>query len=77
MSQYLRHLFLWLLWIVLLESSEKFAHARPNPITSANRVSLEFNVVPNTQWAPSSIDPEAKSNRSLQVFKLQPVFPFR
>ena len=76
-SRYLRSFVFCFLWVLVLESAQESAQARPNPITSANRVSLEFNVVPNTQWAPSSIDPEAKSNRSLQVFKLQPVFPFR
>ena len=77
MSRYLRHFLFCFLWVLLLESAQESAQARPNPITSANRVSLEFNVVPNTQWAPNSIDPKAKSNRSLQIFKLQPVFPFR
>ena len=76
-SRYLRSFVFCFLWVLVLESAQESAQARPNPITSANRVSLEFNVVPNTQWAPSSIDPKAKSNRSLQVFKLQPVFPFR
>jgi hypothetical protein len=77
MSQFLRHFLLWFLWIVLLESAQESAQARPNPLTSSKRVLVEFNAVPNTQWAPNSIDPDAKPNRSLQIFKLQPVFPFR
>ena len=32
---------------------------------------------PETQWAPGTIDPSASQDRSIQIFKLQPVFPFR
>ena len=55
----------------------KTAAAQPNPITSASRLWLEWNVTPNVQWAPRSVDPEAEAERTLHVFKLQPVFPFR
>ena len=77
MSRYLKHLLFCFLWILVLEFAQESVKARPHPITSSKRMLFELNVVPNTQWAPSSIDPEAKPNRSLQVFKLQPVFPFR
>ena len=53
------------------------AAAQQNPITSASRLWLEWNVTPNVQWAPSSVDPQADPDRSINVFKLQPVFPFR
>ena len=55
----------------------KTAAAQLNPITSASRLWLEWNVTPNVQWAPSSVDPDADPDRTLNVFKLQPVFPFR
>ena len=55
------------------------ASARPriNPITSFDRLWFEWNVTPNVQWAPGSIDPEADPDRTLNVLKLQPVFSFR
>ena len=51
--------------------------AQTNPITSTTRLWAEWDVIPNTQWAPRSIDPSASQDRSIQIFKLQPVFPFR
>ena len=53
------------------------AVAQPNPITSTSRLWLEWNVTPNVQWAPGSVDPDADPDRTLNVLKLQPVFPFR
>ena len=55
------------------------ASARPriNPITSFDRLWFEWNVTPNVQWAPGLIDSEAEPDRTLHVFKLQPVFPIR
>ena len=53
------------------------ALAQPNPITSTSRLWLEWNVTPNVQWAPGSVDPDADPDRTLNVFKLQPVLPIR
>ena len=55
------------------------APAKPgiNPITSYNRIWLEWNLTPNVKWAPSSVDPEAIHDRTLNVLKLQPVFSAR
>ena len=53
------------------------AVAQPNPITSTSRLWLEWNVTPNVQWAPGSIDPDGDSDRTLNVLKLQPVVPIR
>ena len=53
------------------------AAAQRNPITSFTRVWSEWDVVPNTQWAPKSVDPSALPDRSIQIFKFQPVVPFR
>jgi len=51
--------------------------AQSNPITSTSRLWGQWDVAPNTQWAPNSIDPTAKPDRNLHIFRLQPVFPFR
>ena len=51
--------------------------AKPNPITSTSRLWLEWNVTPNVRWAPSSVDPDADPDRTLNVLKLQPVVPIR
>ena len=53
------------------------AFSQTNPITSTSRLLLEWDVTPNVQWAPNTIDPEADPDRTLNVLKLQPVFPFR
>ena len=54
------------------------AMAQPvNPFTGVTRLWLEWNEIPNTQWAPRSIDPEARPDKSLSVVKFQPVVPFR
>ena len=72
-----RVLFSSIFWIFFLEIFPLSVSARPNPITSYTRLWAEWDVVPNTQWAPRSIDPSATQDRSLQIFKLQPVVPFR
>ena len=53
------------------------AAAQRNPITSFTRLWGEWDVVPNTQWAPKAVDPSAQPDRSIQIFKFQPVVPFR
>ena len=53
------------------------AAAQSNPITSTSRLWLEWNSTPNVQWAPVSVDQEAEPDRTLNVFKLQPVATFR
>ena len=63
--------------ISLFCAAEVSARPRVNPITSTDRLWLEWNVTPNFQWAPRSVDPEADPDRTLNVFKFQPVVPFR
>ena len=63
--------------ISLFCAAEASARPRVNPITSTDRLWLEWNVTPNVQWAPRSVDPEADPDRTLNVFKFQPVVPFR
>ena len=72
------HKILGLAFVVFLfGTGEASARQRVNPITSSDRLWLEWNVTPNVQWAPGSVDPEADPDRSLNVLKLQPVFSFR
>ena len=63
--------------VFLFGAGEVSSRPRVNPITSSDRLWLEWNVTPNVQWAPGSVDPEADPDRTLNVFKLQPVFSFR
>jgi len=63
--------------VFLFGAGETSARPRVNPITSSDRLWLEWNVTPNVQWAPGSVDPEADPDRTLNVLKLQPVFSFR
>ena len=63
--------------VFLLGAGDAYARPRVNPITSNDRLWLEWNVTPNVQWAPGSVDPEADPDRTLNVLKLQPVFSFR
>ena len=67
------------LTVIFLLLSPYEAPAKPgiNPITSYNRIWLEWNLTPNVKWAPSSVDPEAIHDRTLNVLKLQPVFSAR
>ena len=72
------HKILGLAFVVFLfGTGEASARQRVNPITSSDRLWLEWNVTPNVQWAPGSVDPEADPDRTLNVLKLQPVIPFR
>ena len=72
-----RGLFVCALWTYHFESVPLSVRAQPNPITSYTRLWAEWDVIPNTQWAPRTIDPSASQNKAVQIFKLQPVFPFR
>ena len=73
----LLRLFACVLGMLSLDSVPVSVRARPNPITSTTRLGAEWDIVPNTQWAPRSIDPSATQDRSVQIFKLRPVIPFQ
>ena len=60
----------------LFGGTSAFANPSFNPITSQGRLWLEWNLIPRTQWAPRSLDSQAKPNKSFYTLKLQPVFPF-
>ena len=48
-----------------------------NPVLNTIRVPFEWNAVPDTQWAPNSLDPSARHDRTLFDFKVKPVIPFK
>lgn len=63
---------------LLLYSFPAFSQERRlNPFTDFSRLWLEWNIIPNTQWAPNAIDPAARSNKTLQLIRFQPVFPIK
>ena len=63
--------------IATMSLAAEMANAQLNPITSFSRIWGEWDVIPNTQWAPNTVDPSARPERSVQIFKFQPVVPFR
>ena len=63
--------------LALVFGCSSSALSQTNPIISTSRLLLEWDVTPNVQWAPNTIDPEADPDRTLNVLKPQPVFPFR
>ena len=56
--------------------TEALAKAAQNPIASMVSIPIQWNATPGTQWAPNSLDPDADSNRTLNVVNVQPVIPF-
>ena len=53
------------------------AKAAQNPIASMISIPFQWNATPGTQWAPNSVDPDAKHDRVMNVVNVQPVFPFK
>ena len=58
-------------------SQEALAKAAQNPIASMISIPIQWNATPGTQWAPNALDPDAKSNRTLNVVNIQPFHPER
>ena len=58
-------------------SQEDLAKAAQNPIASMISIPIQWNATPGTQWAPNSVDPDAKHDRVMNVVNVQPVFPFK
>ena len=56
---------------------EALAKAAQNPIASMISIPFQWNATPGTQWAPNSVDPDAKHDRVMNVLNVQPVFPFK
>jgi hypothetical protein len=58
-------------------NQEALAKAAQNPIASMISIPIQWNATPGTQWAPNSVDPDAKHDRVMNVVNVQPVFPFK
>ena len=56
---------------------EALAKAAQNPIASMISIPFQWNATPGTQWAPNSLDSDAKHDKTLNVVNVQPVFPFK
>ena len=59
------------------ESAEDLAKSAQNPIASLISFPIQWNATPGTQWAPNSLDPEAKRDKTQNVINFQPVVPFK
>ena len=53
------------------------AKAAQNPIASMISIPIQWNATPGTQWAPNSVDPDAKHDKFMNVVNIEPVFPFK
>lgn len=58
-------------------NSEALAKEAQNPIANLISFPIQWNATPASQWAPRRIDPSAEANRTLNVWNVQPVVPFR
>ena len=56
---------------------DALAKAAQNPIASMISIPFQWNATPEAQWAPNSVDPDAKHDKTLNVVNVQPVFPFK
>jgi hypothetical protein len=57
-------------------NSDALAKQAQNPVASLISVPIQWNSVPGTQWAPRTLDPTARANRTFNVWNVQPVVPF-
>ena len=58
-------------------TTEALAKEAQNPIANLISFPIQWNVTPGSQWAPRTIDPPTKANRTLHAWNIQPVVPFR
>lgn len=57
--------------------TEALAKEAQNPVANLISLPIQWNATPGSQWAPQAIDPSAEANRTLNVWNVQPVVPFR
>lgn len=55
---------------------EALAKEAQNPIANLISFPIQWNATPGSQWAPRSMDPTARANRTLNFWNVQPVVPF-
>jgi hypothetical protein len=56
---------------------EALAKEAQNPIANLISFPVQWNATPGSQWAPRTLDPSADANRTLNIWNVQPVVPFR
>jgi hypothetical protein len=58
-------------------NTEALAKEAQNPVANLISLPIQWNSTPASQWAPRAADPGAQANRTLNVWNVQPVVPFR
>jgi len=58
-------------------NTEALAKEAQNPVANLISLPIQWNSTPSSQWAPRAVDPGAEANRTLNVWNVQPVVPFR
>jgi hypothetical protein len=58
-------------------NTEALAKEAQNPVANLISLPIQWNATPSSQWAPMVADPSAEANRTLNVWNVQPVVPFR
>jgi hypothetical protein len=58
-------------------NTEALAKEAQNPVANLISLPIQWNSTPSSQWAPRAVDPGAQANRTLNVWNVQPVVPFR
>lgn len=58
-------------------NTEALAKEAQNPVANLISLPIQWNATPDSQWAPRAIDPSAEADRTLNVWNVQPVIPFR
>lgn len=58
-------------------NTEALAKEAQNPVANLISLPIQWNSTPASQWAPRAVDPGAEANRTLNVWNVQPVVPFR
>jgi hypothetical protein len=58
-------------------NTEALAKEAQNPVANLISLPIQWNSTPSSQWAPRAVDPGAQANRTLNVWNVQPVAPFR
>ncbi|MEB3243005.1 MAG: neuromedin U [Cyanobacteriota bacterium] len=58
-------------------NTEALAKEAQNPVANLISLPIQWNATPGSQWAPTVVDPNAEANRTVNVWNVQPVVPFR
>ena len=58
-------------------NTEALAKEAQNPVANLISLPIQWNSTPASQWAPRAVSPAAEANRTVNVWNVQPVVPFR